>query len=318
MSDYSILAYYYITDLENPYFWVKEHKRFFENRDVTGRIYISKEGINGQMSGKNEDCEAYMQWLKEQAPFSGITFKVDPSDKNIFYKMTVKEREQLVAFDQKVDLSKRGPHLSPKEWDKALEEDDCYVIDVRNDYETKIGHFENAHLPKCNNFREFTEYTEKDLVPKKEELKNKKILMSCTGGIRCEYYSAYLAEKGFDNVYQLDGGVINYGHEVGKGKWKGKLFVFDDRLACKVGDSDECISSCHHCNEPSDRYYNCANMDCNELFLCCPKCLEKLQGCCQEECMSAERLRPFNEVENTPFRKWYHYLDEHPKEANSK
>lgn len=264
------------------------------------------------MSGSKKDCEAYMQWMKSQKEFEDIDFKIDPSDKNIFYKMTIKEREQLVAFDQHVDLSKRGPHLSPKEWDAVLENEDYHLIDVRNDYEMKIGHFETADLPACNTFREFTEYTEKELLSKKEELKKKKILMYCTGGIRCEYYSAYLSDKGFDQVYQLEGGVINYSHQVGKGHWKGKLFVFDDRLACPVGDENECISKCHHCDKKSDTYYNCANMDCNFLFTCCSDCLAEHQGCCQSSCQTAKRVRPFNEVESTPFRKWYHYSDEKP------
>ncbi len=316
-SQYLILAYYHFFEIENPKFFVKEHKRFFKNRDVAGRLYISHEGINGQMSGLKEDCEAYMAWLKEQPGFEDVVFKVDPSSENIFYKMTVKVREQLVAFDQKIDLKKRGEHLAPKEWDSVLENEDYHLIDVRNDYEMEVGHFETAELPACHTFREFADYTENKLVPKKEELKNKKILMYCTGGIRCEYYSAYLLEKGFENIYQLEGGVLNYNHQVGKGHWRGKLFVFDDRLACKVGESDECISSCHHCSKPADSYYNCANMDCNALFTCCSDCLEEKQGCCQDSCKDSERLRPFNQVQNTPFRKWYHYMDEPKKIAHT-
>ncbi len=312
-----ILAYYHLSKLDNPFFWVKEHKRFFNQKDVKGRIYISQEGINGQMSGSYEACQSYMQWLKSQKSFSNVVFKVDPSDKNIFYKMTVKVREQLVAFDQPVDLSQRGKHLSPKEFDEVLENEDYHLIDVRNDYEMKIGYFETADLPPCNSFRDFKSYTESTLIPKKEQLRDKKILMYCTGGIRCEYYSAYLAEKGFDNVYQLEGGVINYSHEIGKGRWKGKLFVFDDRLACKVGESNECISTCHHCDQASDTYYNCANMDCNELFTCCSSCLERFRGCCNEDCQSSTKLRPFNEVTNTPFRKWYHYQDEPSKKVSN-
>jgi UPF0176 protein len=309
-KQYLILAYYHFSDVENPFFLVKEHKRFFKNLDMVGRIYISKEGINGQVSGQKLDCEAYMDWLKLQPGFESVDFKVDPSDKNIFYKMTVKEREQLVAFDQKVDLKKRGKHLSPKDWDQVLENEDYLLIDARNKYEMDIGHFETAELPPCNTFREFSEYTQKELIPRKDELKDKKILMYCTGGIRCEYYSAYLVEQGFDKIYQLEGGVINYSHQVGQGHWKGKLFVFDDRLATKVGESEECIATCHHCSQNADHYYNCANMDCNELFTCCPSCLEKFKGCCQSSCESSERLRPFNEAQNTPFRKWYHYLNE--------
>lgn len=313
---YLILAYYHFTDVENPYYLVKEHKRFFENRDVAGRIYISREGINGQMSGKQEDAEAYMEWLKTVPGFEKVVFKVDPSDKNIFFKMTVKEREQLVAFDQKVDLSTRGEHLSPEEWDQVLENEDHLLIDVRNDYEMDIGHFKGAELPNIKNFREFTEYTQERLVPEKEELNQKKILMYCTGGIRCEYYSAYLKENGFENIYQLDGGVINYGHKRGKGNWRGKLFVFDDRLACKIGEEEECISKCHHCEELSDTYYNCANMDCNKLFTCCPNCVDTYKGCCESSCMEAKRVRPVSDVHNTPFRKWYHYLSEKEKEAS--
>lgn len=316
-SSHLILAYYHLTALEKPFFWVKEHQRFFENRDVKGRIYISSEGINGQMSGSTADCEAYMQWLKSQTPFSEITFKVDPADKNIFYKMCVKQKEQLVAFDQPVDFSLRGKHLSPQEFDRVMDEEEYHLIDVRNDYEMKIGHFETAELPACKNFREFKDYTQNSLLPQKSELQNKKILMYCTGGIRCEYYSAYLKEQGFDNVYQLEGGVINYSHQVGKGRWKGKLFVFDDRLACSVGESEECISTCHHCAQAADKYYNCANMDCNELFTCCPSCLELYQGCCQASCRSSTKLRPFNEVTNTPFRKWYHYQDQPPRQMQS-
>ncbi|MCH9634415.1 MAG: hypothetical protein S4CHLAM7_11640 [Chlamydiae bacterium] len=312
-NKYLILAYYHFFKIENPELFVKEHKFFFKDRDVTGRIYISSEGINGQMSGFKKDCEAYMLWLKSQKGFEQVTFKVDPHHQNIFYKMTVKEREQLVAFDQKVDLSQTGTHLNPKEWDEVLENEDYFLIDVRNNYEMEVGHFKTAELPPCETFREFSDYTEKKLLPKKEELENKKILMYCTGGIRCEYYSAYLSEKGFKNVYQLDGGVLNYNHKVGKGHWTGKLFVFDDRLACKVGESDECISTCHHCSEKSDRYYNCANMDCNFLFTCCTNCLETYQGCCKETCTASKRLRPFNHVQNTPFRRWYHYMDEAEK-----
>lgn len=313
---YLILAYYSITNISDPALFVKEHKKFFKNKDIKGRIYISQEGINGQMSGEESDCEVYMSWLKEKPGFESIPFKVEPADKNIFFKLTVKVREQLVAFDQKVDFSKAGKHISPQDWKKAIEEKQDYImIDVRNDYETKIGHFETAELPKCDSFRDFIEYTEKDLIEKRATPKDKKILMCCTGGIRCEYYSAYLKEKGFDNVQQLDGGIINYGHQVGSDFWKGKLFVFDDRLVAKVGKSDDCISGCHHCEKPSDTYYNCANMDCNFLFTCCSSCLKEKLGCCCTDCQSSERLRPYNEVTNAPFRKWYHYMAEEKQQA---
>ncbi len=135
--------------------------------------------------------------------------------------------------------------------------------------------------------------------------------MYCTGGIRCELYSSILKERGFDNVFQLQGGIINYGLEQGSKHWNGKVFVFDDRLAVPISDEPtKIIGTCHHCNTPNESYLNCANIDCNNLFLCCPECLQKLQGCCSENCKHAERVRPFHqESAHKPFRKWYEYSD---------
>lgn len=311
-KEYLILAYYLICQVDDPHGWVKEHKKFFKNRDVTGRLYISEEGINGQMSGEKGDCEAYMQWAKTKPGFENLQFKIESYHENIFFKMTVKYRKQLVAFDQQVDLKQVGNHMSPEEWKKHLEgdSDDYLLIDVRNDYETKIGHFKGAELPNCQSFREFKEYTQKELIQNRNLSKDKKILMYCTGGIRCEYYSAYMKENGFENIHQLDGGIINYAHQVGDKYWDGKLFVFDDRLVAKLGQEDKCISKCHHCDTKTDTYYNCANMDCNFLFTCCKNCFHEYVGCCSNQCMNAERLRPISHFSNKPFRKWYYYLPE--------
>jgi len=134
-------------------------------------------------------------------------------------------------------------------------------------------------------------------------------MMYCTGGIRCETYSALLKEKGFDEVYQLEGGVIHYGQQMGNKRWRGKLFVFDDRLSAPISeDEHELISTCNFCEKKSDTYYNCANMDCNELYISCPDCAEKLLGCCCEDCLKSKRRRPFvKEDRPKPFRKWYNY-----------
>lgn len=310
-NKYLILAYYHFADVKDPALFVKEHKKFFENRDVKGRLYISKEGINGQMSGSKKDCEDYMTWLKSRPGFEEVFFKVDPSDENIFFKMTVKVREQLVAFDQKVNLKNRSKHLSPQDWKSHLEGDEDYVlIDVRNDYESKIGHFKGAVLPQCSSFREFGDFTEKEIIENEKVPKDKKILMYCTAGIRCEYYSAYMKEKGYQNIYQLEGGVVNYAHEVGDDHWEGKLFVFDDRLVHPLSEQEKCISKCKHCESPADTYYNCANMDCNFLFTCCKNCLKENAGCCCDECIQAQRVRPVTHLSNKPFRKWYYYLPE--------
>ncbi|MBX7066809.1 MAG: rhodanese-related sulfurtransferase [Parachlamydiales bacterium] len=300
--EYKVLAYYSVEPLENPLEEIALHKKFFETRDFKGRIYISEQGINGQSSGRADHADEYMLWMKER--FQKMPFKVHMSHEHAFPKMTVKYRKQLVAVDCPVDFSMVGEHVSPEQWKKMLEEQDSetIVLDVRNDYEWKIGHFKGAELPKLETFRQFPEYA-KELKKEKDPQKTR-VMMYCTGGIRCEYFSALMKQEGFENVYQLDGGVINYGLKEGGDQWEGKLFVFDDRLAVPMGDG-EAISSCKHCGKSNDVYHNCANMDCNELFLCCSDCLKVHKGCCCSECEAAPRIRPYQE-NGKPFRKWDH------------
>jgi UPF0176 protein len=303
---YFVLAYYCFTDIENPRQVVKEHKSFIENLDLTCRVYISEEGINGQLSAKAEDAGKYMDWLKSYSFFKNIEFKVHYSSENVFPRQTVKYRKQLVALDSKVNAKGSKGHTSPDEWRQMMESDEEYLmLDVRNDYESKIGHFEGAVCPDLTQFRDFKEYA-KDLTKSKKPEKTK-VMMYCTGGIRCELYSEVLREQGYEDVYQLDGGVIKYGLEE-KGKhWKGKLFVFDDRVTVPVNEvNPETISSCEFCEEKSDKYYNCANMKCNELFLACPKCIEECEGCCCKDCTHSDSTRPVSEQrKGKPFRRYH-------------
>jgi len=307
--DYRVLAYYCYTEIENPEREVKRHHLFLKDLDVRARVYIAKNGVNAQMSFLERDLDRYLDWLKSDPRFAEILFKVDPHHEHVYPRVTVKKREQLVALDQTPDFNSGGKHLSPEEWKKMLEErdEDTLVIDVRNDYESEIGHFEGAECPELKTFRQFPEYA--DNLAKQTNPHKTKVMMYCTGGIRCELYSALLKGRGFDEVYQLEGGVIHYGHKMGNKHWKGKLFVFDDRLSVPISDDEhELISSCHFCDAKSDAYYNCANMDCNALFLACPECAEKKQGCCSKECEAEPRRRPFVKQDRPkPFRKWYHY-----------
>ncbi len=300
---YFALAYYIFTPIEDPQLEVRKHKKFFEGRDVTTRIYLSEEGINGQMSGQMADAEAYMAWLKSDPRFANIQFKIHEVPENIFPRISVKYRKQLVALDEKADPAEGGKHVSPEEWKQMLESGDYLLLDVRNDYEWEIGHFEGATLPPLKKFREFPEYAQK--LSEEVDPKQTKVMMYCTGGIRCELYSAMLKKRGFDEVYQLDGGVIQYGLKEGKEHWKGKLFVFDDRLAVDIdGKPSDPIAQCCHCEAPCDTYYNCANMDCNNLFISCPECTERFQGCCDTPCMGAPRLRAYQRAGgNRPFRR---------------
>ncbi len=302
---YHVLAYYFFTSIEDPHLEVSRHLEFVKNKDIKCRVYLSQEGINGQMSASEEDSQLYQEWLKSDPRFKDIAFKIHLHHEHAFPRATIKFRNQLVAIDEKVDLSLTGEHVPPEQWKKMLENRDekTLLLDVRNDYEWEIGHFEGAALPPLETFRKFPEYA-RDLKEKCDP-KETKVMMYCTGGIRCELYSALLKKEGFKQVYQLDGGIINYGLKEGHEEWRGKLFVFDDRLAVPIdGKTEETISHCLHCDAPSDVYYNCANMDCNELFLCCPECAEKLQGCCSEACKQAPRVRPFEKGQRPkPFRR---------------
>jgi len=297
---YWILAYYAIEPIEDPRAEVVRHKEFFNGKDFRGRIYLSEQGINGQASGSAESAQEYMDWLRSDPRFSSVPFKIHPAKEHAFPKMTVKYRKQLVAIDCEVDFSKRGESLSPSAWKKMLEKrgPETLLLDVRNDYEWKAGHFEGAELPQLEQFRHFPGYAKR---LKKERDPKAPVMMYCTGGIRCEYYSAVLKQEGFEKVYQLDGGVIQYALEEGSDLWKGKLFVFDDRLVVPLDEKGGTISVCSYCKNPNDVYYNCANMDCNALFFCCLDCLRAHQGCCSDGCRTG-RVRPFKESAK-PFRK---------------
>lgn len=315
---YLVIAFYCFESIEDPHKEVIEHKEFLKKLDVTSRIYISEQGINAQMSASVEAGRAYISWLRERSPYENIDFKVQPYHEHAFPRLTVKYRKQLVALDREVDLSKRGTPISPTLWKQMLEDGTKrLILDVRNDYECRVGHFAGAELPPCSEFREFSRWLEG--LKERYDPATTHVMMYCTGGIRCEVFSALMQEEGFSTVHQLEGGVIKYAEQVGSDHWLGKLFVFDDRLTVDMGEKPtEVIGKCHHCGGASESYYNCANMDCNSLFLCCPVCLELYRGCCQESCQRSERLRPAHQQNShKPFRKWYHYALEKTFQKNS-
>lgn len=301
--EYKVLAYYSIAPIQDPRKEVLLHKEFLSKLDFKGRIYISEQGINGQASGSIVDADFYMAWMKDR--FGTLDFKIHAAPEHAFAKMTVKYRRQLVAIDCPVDFSLKGEHVSPARWKEMLEQKDenTIVLDVRNDYEWKIGHFEGSELPELSTFREFPQYTKK-LKESRDPTKTR-VMMYCTGGIRCEFFSALMKQDGFENVYQLDGGVIKYGLEEKGEHWKGKLFVFDDRLGVPMAEDATPIGKCSHCQTPNDTYYNCANMDCNALYLSCTNCLKEHKGCCSTDCSTQPRIRPYQESAK-PFRKWDH------------
>lgn len=259
----------------------------FENLGILGRTYVALEGINSQISIPEHNFEAFREFLNNNELLTGMPLKIAVEDDGkSFYKLIVRIRNKIVADglnDGAFDVSNVGRHLTAKEFNEAIDDPNTIVIDMRNHYESEIGHFQKAILPDTDTFRE-TLPVSIDLVKDK---KDKKILLYCTGGIRCEKASAYFKHEGFSDVNQLLGGIIDYHRQVKaeglESKFIGKNFVFDDRLGERI--SDEIISKCHQCGAPSDRHTNCANDDCHLLFIQCEKCAEKNQHCCSSYCI---------------------------------
>ena len=306
---YQVLSFYLFAPVPLPQAEVERWRLFLSSLEARGRIYISEEGVNAQFSIKKAQLDLIEQWLKAHYG-EKISLKIQGHNAHAFAGLVVKYRKQLVALDRKVDLRKTGHYLTPAEWKAALEgERDFLLLDVRNHYEYVIGHFVGAEDPGLESFREFPSYLEK---LKKRVAKDQKILMACTGGIRCELFSSLMVEEGFEKVYQLQGGIIAYGNEIGSSHWEGKLFVFDDRMAVALDAQEKpaAIGSCHFCNQKADTYYNCANMECNTLFLACSSCYVHQKGCCTASCTEAPRVRKVEGESNVPFRKWYHYFSQ--------
>jgi len=313
---YEVVLYYKFNTIEEPENFCREHKQFCTQLGIKGRIYISKEGINGTLGGTPEQVQKYKNHITGIEGFEDIDFKTDSSDYIPFAKLICKTRDEIVALHKDdVDPSKGGKYLEPHEWKEVLESEEDYVlIDVRNDYESKIGHFEGALTPAVENFYEFPEWLDNLKVDK-----DKKVLMYCTGGIRCEKFSVLMKEKGWEDVNQLHGGILRYGKEEGGEHFKGKCFVFDDRLVVPVNEGDmEPIARCEITGKPADTYINCANMKCNKLFVCSEEGARKMEGCCSEECRQSEYKRPFDPKNAfRPFRKWYKYFGEGFKERDA-
>lgn len=305
---YEVILYYKFREIEDPEIFCDEHKAFCKDLGVKGRIYISKEGINGTMAGTPEQVQQYKDHLVSIDGFEEIDFKTDTCDYIPFAKLICKRRDEIVAINKKVDTSNGGRYLEPGEWKAIMESGEDYVlIDVRNDYESRIGHFEGAITPGLENFYDFPEWLDQFDAPR-----DKKVLMYCTGGIRCEKFSVLMKEKGWEDVNQLHGGILRYAEEEGGKYFKGKCFVFDDRLVVPVNKKNmEPIAHCEITGKPADTYINCANMECNKLFVCSAEGARIMEGCCSEACRQNEYKRPFDQGNAfRPFRKWYNYFDE--------
>lgn len=315
IDHYLVIAYYAFFTIEDPKQWAQAHHTWLSTMDTKGRIYVSTRGVNAQFSIRTEDWETCLAGLRAYPGMEEVMIKVHSWPTHPFDKLRVKSRP-LVGLDEEVAYG-NGTYLSPKQWRDTIESDeDIIVLDVRNQYEWELGHFQGARPPGCESFRDFLTMTHKI---KEEEGTEKKVLMYCTGGIRCDIYANHMKAHGFQNVYQLEGGIINYGLQEGNAAWDGSLFVFDDRLNVPLSDETphRVIAKCHHCGTEAEDFYNCANVDCNRLFIACDACHAKQRGCCCSMCQTAPRCRE-PQPKHRPFRPLHReQLDTHESTAKA-
>lgn len=287
------LSFYAYARIENPTQFRNDLFLAWNPLEVLGRIYVAHEGINAQLSLPADNFYAFKETIEKYAFMKGIRLNIAVEhDDHSFLKLTIKVRDKIVADglnDDTFDVTNIGIHLKAKDFNEMLEDPDTIVVDMRNHYESEIGYFTNAIRPDVDTFRASLPIIEKQIAEHKQD---KKLLMYCTGGIRCEKASAYFRHKGFENVYQLEGGIIEYTRQVKaeglNSKFIGKNFVFDHRLGERI--TDDIVSQCHQCGEPCDDHTNCANEGCHLLFIQCEKCASAMEGCCSTACVEIIHL----------------------------
>jgi len=307
----NILFYKYV-EIESPEQFMDKQLNLCNSLKLLGTILVANEGINGCLSGNENDLEEYKTILSKDKKLSDIKFKEGPANNHTFKKLHVRVRDEIISSRIKTNIEKSAPYIDPKQLKRLLDNNNDFVLlDARNNYEFDIGRFKGAMHLDLDTFRQFPgrirelknnkkiyninknnkknynliNNSENDII-NYESLKNKKIVTYCTGGVRCEKASAFLRENGFENVYQLHGGILTYGKEVGNSHWEGKCFVFDTRGAVDIdpNSQSEPITQCVLCNLPNADLYNCALTTCDKFFTACENCLKVLKGCCSKGC----------------------------------
>lgn len=283
------ISFYRYVCIEDPSGFRDDTYRSFEMLGCLGRVYVAHEGINAQLSVPSVHLDAFLNLLDSVAPLAHMPIKYAVDEgAHSFLKLIVKVRHKIVADgldDKAFDTTNVGTHLSALEFHNLVGCDDVVVVDMRNSYESEVGHFEGAITPDAVTFREELQLVTDILDGKRD----KKILLYCTGGVRCEKASAYLKHHGFEDVNQLHGGIIEYARQVRQlnltSKFIGKNFVFDNRMGERI--TNQVLSTCHQCGASCDTHVNCANNQCHLLFIQCASCAEANRGCCSIECKGA-------------------------------
>lgn len=293
------ISFYQYHPIENPHQFRDELFESLEQLGVLGRVYVAGEGINAQISVPEKNYDEFVKYLYSIDFLSGVRLNVAVDDDGkSFWVLHIRVRNKIVADgidDPTFSMRRRGAYLNARQFNELAENPETVIVDMRNYYEYEVGHFENALEVPSDTFREQLPMAVEMLAGEKD----RNIIMYCTGGIRCEKASAYLLHNGFTNVYHLEGGIIEYAHQVKQqgleNKFKGVNFVFDNRLGERV--SDEIISHCHQCGEKCATHRNCENAACHLLFIQCENCREKYNGCCGEECSEIRHLSPEEQKE---------------------
>lgn len=316
MKNYQVLLYYCYTQIDNPEQFREEHHLFCLENNLRGRIIIAEEGLNGSVSGTKEDCEKYMSYVKADYRFDSLEFKIEDMYDHAFQKLHVRVKPEIVhsGFKHINPNERTGIHLEPNEFKIMKDQEDVVVLDCRSNYEHNLGKFKGAVTMDIDNFRDIPDHLEE-----LQQYKDKKVITYCTGGIKCEKASAYLLEQGFENVYQLHGGIIKYGIEEGGEDFDGKCYVFDNRIGAEVNKVNPAIvSECHVCKTKTDRMVNCANSVCNIHVPICEKCGWELDGACSQTCKENPNKREYdgtgyyqkNTVGYNPYKGLYRKIKE--------
>jgi UPF0176 protein len=289
------ISFYQYAQIENPRLFRDHLFMMWSKLDVVGRTYVAKEGINAQMAIPINNFNQFRDELDEIDFLKGIRLNIAVDDAKVdfsFLKLKIKVRDKILAdglVDESFDVTNKGIHLNAKEFNELTDNPETILIDFRNHYESEVGYFKGAILPDVDTFRESLPFIEETYLKGNED---KKIVMYCTGGIRCEKASAWFKHRGFDNVHQLEGGIIKYANDCNdkgiENKFIGKNFVFDERRGERI--SNDIVAVCHQCGSPADTHTNCLNEACHLLFIQCDSCKEQLENCCSNDCMEVNRL----------------------------
>jgi len=291
------LSFYKYAHIGNPELFRNHLFVAWDSMNVLGRIYVAHEGINAQLSVPAKQFLHFKDFINHIYFLKDVRLNIAiEQDNKSFLKLKIKVRPKIVADglnDNTFDVTNKGVHVDAQKFNALIDDPNTILVDMRNHYESEIGHFKNAVTPDVDTFRDSLDIIEKDLKDHKED---KNLVMYCTGGIRCEKASAYYKHKGFKNVYQLEGGIIEYARQVkNKGlenKFYGKNFVFDHRRGERI--SEVIISKCHQCGKPCDTHVNCANEACHLLFIQCEDCAKTMENCCSTKCQDIIHL-PYEE-----------------------